>query len=70
MTTDTITYPDETSWRDALDNGRRNWKILTNSRLALKITWNNDPPVIIPPKNMTQRAFIDLLAAERNVNIT
>ncbi len=69
MTTETITYPDLTTWRTALD-GRRGWKANTNSRSKLEITWNNDPFVPKPPTDMTQRTFIDMLAEERNIRIT
>jgi len=36
-----------------------------------KITWSNDPdPPPIPPISMTQRAFTEMLAKERNVTLT
>ena len=45
MTTETDTYPDEATWRTALEGNRGGgWYIVSNSKIKLQITWSNDPP--------------------------
>ncbi len=48
MTTEIQTYPNEQSWRDDMKRGSvrtsTGWKMLSNSKDNLSITWNNDPP--------------------------
>lgn len=74
MTIETETYINEQAWRDAMKRRATRpstgWKMLSNSRLNLTIEWSDALDVPKPPVNMTQREFIDLLATERNINIT
>ena len=48
MTTETETYPDEQSWRDAMKRGATRhstgWRTKSNSKTKLEIIWTNDPP--------------------------
>jgi len=74
MTTETQTYPNFISWKTAKKRGSirpsNGWRPLNSSRNNLTITWNNDPPPPPPPKRrLTQRAFIDELAEQNEVEI-
>ncbi len=48
MTTEIDTYPNETTWKDAMkrDSQRHidGWAMESNSKTKLQITWSNDPP--------------------------
>jgi len=74
MTTETETYPNETAWHNTMKRGSlrpsTGWRMLSNSKDRLEITWSNDPPPPPPPKRqLTQRAFLDELAEQQGVEI-
>jgi len=74
MVTETDNYPDETSYNLArLRSGPRHtagFRGVNYNRNPFSITWTNDPePPQPPPRPLTQRDFIDELAAERGVSI-
>lgn len=50
MTTETQTYPNESSWRRSTQEGtperlaRSGWQPVSKSKPKLQTTWSNDPP--------------------------
>ena len=76
MVTEIVNYPDEQTMRAAKlrstlrhQNGFR--PLHTDKTTSgWRITWTNDPePLPLPPRQLTQRVFLDELAEERNVSI-
>ena len=76
MVTEIENYPNEKAMKVAkLRTAQRHidkWRPIQTNKIdnGYEIVWSNDPPTPPkPPRSLTQRAFIEELATERNIRL-